>query len=151
MSLFTRVATRLGRPAFGTFGGIRSLITMKDGAKQPLSAYARLELLEQEIPEKVRRIWLQHHAAKPCISAVIPVETAKILSTRLEANPDFIIPVPSDTAEGGYSVLYQQSVGNVVQYTSVEEYTSYKEQARPFLNLFFYDDCQSKGLVLMRG
>jgi ATP synthase F1 complex assembly factor 1 len=142
------VARRSASPALA-----RSLFTLKGGPKHALSAYAKPELLEKEAPEDVRRIWLQFHSSKACISAAIPTETAKLLSDRLEESPDFVLPLPLVQSDGGeYTVMYQQGTGNVIQYTSVHEFNSYREHALPYLNLYFYDElAESKGLVLMRG
>jgi hypothetical protein len=41
-----------------------------------------VELLQQETPQKITSIWVQHHHKKPCISAVVPSETFEKLKER---------------------------------------------------------------------
>lgn len=125
---------------------------MKNGPKVPLVEYAHTEMLNNEPAASVRNVWLKHHSTKSAISAVIPLDTATKLSQRLEDNPDFLIPLPLNDDEGNFMVMYQQSSGNVVQFTSVDEYNRLGANASNFLTLYFYDDlAASKGLVLMRG
>ncbi|RUP52030.1 ATP11 protein-domain-containing protein [Jimgerdemannia flammicorona] len=114
-----------------------------------LNKIMKIELLENEDPETIGKIWTECHSTKDCISAVIPGETYKTFFQRSQKYPMFIVPLMQP--QGVEFYLLQFSYHQCV-FTSLLEYKTRVAQARPYLTLTHYPELlPTKGIVLMRG
>ncbi|KAI8611171.1 ATP11 protein-domain-containing protein [Chytriomyces sp. MP71] len=109
---------------------------------KPLNDIVKLELLQDETPERIEIIWNEHHAAKPgMVSGVMPITFYNQLKTRGRECP-----------LEGVEFYFMQHAFNQIYFTSLLEYKTHLTEARPKLVLTHYDDlAESKGVVLMRG
>jgi ATP synthase F1 complex assembly factor 1 len=110
----------------------------------------KLDLLEQESPERITQIWHEYHRNKEnVINAVIPAKIFQTIHERGELYPMFIFPLPRQHGLEFYLLQFHQKQ---CYFTSLAEYKLRQDQARPFLSLTHYDELQhSKQIVLMHG
>ncbi|GAN09897.1 ATP synthase mitochondrial F1 complex assembly factor 1 [Mucor ambiguus] len=143
----------------------------KYGPSAPaLDKIVKLDLLAKESKESIAKIWTQHYADKDGITAVIPVATYSIMYQVSQKYPlvsnhpllcldhiidcispahQFILPMPRDTGLEFFFLQFQAHQCNI---TSLLEYKSKGEKARPFLTITHYPElADTKGIVLMRG
>ncbi|ORX93776.1 ATP11-domain-containing protein [Basidiobolus meristosporus CBS 931.73] len=114
-----------------------------------LDSILKLDKILLEEPETIGKIWTEYHANKDSLSAVIPAETYDKLFERAKKYPLFVLPVPRD--EGAEMYLLQFSYHQCF-FTSLLEYKTHGENARPYLTLTHYTDLKdSKKIVLMHG
>eukprot|EP00041_Stephanoeca_diplocostata_P008169 m.118332 g.118332 ORF g.118332 m.118332 type:complete len:303 (+) comp17203_c0_seq1:199-1107(+) len=116
---------------------------------KPLESIMKMELLQDLTGEEIGALWQKHHADQSCIGAVVPAAVYHTLKQRATECPLFLLPVPR--AEG-VEFFYQQFRGNQIAFTSLLEYKTHSENARPYLLLNHYVELlESKGVVLMAG
>ncbi|EGD82681.1 hypothetical protein PTSG_03342 [Salpingoeca rosetta] len=116
-----------------------------------LDSILHVHKLRDVAPEDIARTWTQHIATSDSrLSAVIPAETYDLLHARGKESPLFLYPLPQGGS--GYDFYVGQFAGNVCAFTSLLEYQTHAENARPVLTLFHYTELKrSKGHVLMMG
>ncbi|KAI8059937.1 ATP11 protein-domain-containing protein, partial [Gilbertella persicaria] len=120
-----------------------------DSSAPTLDKFVKLELLEQETPENIEKIWNAGHANKDCITAAIPSDVYNKLYERGQKYPMFVVPMPR---EEGVEFFFLQFNFNQCNFTSLLEYKTKGTEARPFLTLTHFTELQSsKGIVLMKG
>ncbi|ORX95126.1 ATP11-domain-containing protein [Basidiobolus meristosporus CBS 931.73] len=116
---------------------------------KPLDKILKLDKVLAEDAETIGKIWTEYHANKDCLSAVIPAETYGKLFERSKKYPLFVLPVPRQ--EGAEMYLLQFAF-HQCYFTSLLEYKTHGENARPYLTLTHYTDLKdSKNIVLMHG
>lgn len=134
-----------------------------------MDSIVKLDLLLKEDNDKIVKIWTQYHCDKDGIYAVIPVATySKMYQTsqryplvrylcplkkfeKLKSSKEkkFILPLPQET---GLEFFFLQFQSHQCNLTSLLEYKTKGENARPFLTITHYPELsESKGIVLMRG
>ncbi|KAG1048940.1 hypothetical protein G6F43_008705 [Rhizopus delemar] len=95
-----------------------------------LDKIVKLDMLLKEDAESIAKIWTQYHADKDGISA-------------------FILPMPRET---GLEFYFLQFQSHQCYITSLLEYKSKGEKARPFLTITHFPELlEKKGIVLMKG
>ncbi|KAG2198268.1 hypothetical protein INT47_004352 [Mucor saturninus] len=120
-----------------------------DSSAPTLDKLVKLELLENETPEKIAQIWNAGHANKDCITAAIPSDIYEKLYKRSQEYPIFVVPMPR---EEGVEFFFLQFSFHQCNFTSLLEYKTKGSEARPFLTLTHFPELQkSKGIVLMKG
>ncbi|KAF8957078.1 hypothetical protein BGZ46_002264 [Entomortierella lignicola] len=99
-----------------------------DSSNPSLDKIMKLELVKDLPAQEIEKIWIQKHLdMEDSISAVVPAETYKKMLARSREYP-------------------------MVIFTSLLEYQTHGENARPFLTLTHYPELiDSKGIVLMNG
>ncbi|KAG0004673.1 hypothetical protein BGZ65_012921 [Modicella reniformis] len=115
-----------------------------------LDKILRLELLQDLSAEDIRKIWIQKHVdQEDTISAVVPAGTYKKMLGRSKEYPMFLLPL---SHSDGVEFYLMQFAFHQVIFTSLIEYKTHGENARPFLTLTHYPELiDSKGIVLMNG
>ncbi|KAL9551898.1 hypothetical protein MBANPS3_004035 [Mucor bainieri] len=134
-----------------------------------LDKVVKLDLLAKESKESIAKIWTQHYADKDGITAIIPVDTYSTMYQVSQKYPlvsshpllclgniidcsiplQFILPMPRDTGLEFFFLQFQAHQCNI---TSLLEYKTRGEKARPFLTITHYPElADTKGIVLMRG
>ncbi|KAG2172067.1 hypothetical protein INT43_001544 [Umbelopsis isabellina] len=120
-----------------------------DSSAPTLDKIVKIELLEKESPESIHKIWTEYHADKECITASIPAAVYGTLYQTSLKYPMFILPVPRD--EGVEFFLLQFNY-HQVQFTSLLEYKTKGEEARPYLTISHFPELiKTKDIVLMKG
>lgn len=152
-----RVARRAARaPSAPAAARVRWAWSLPTGRK--LADVAKLELLEQEPPERVAEIWAERHAgsdAAGTVGAVLGGATwAQALAPRLAKHPLFVLPLAKPTEASPFahlSVLVQAQLP-FVALTPLAEYQAKGAAAAPALvATHFTELVDSHGLVLVRG
>ncbi|KAI9483881.1 MAG: ATP11 protein-domain-containing protein [Benjaminiella poitrasii] len=120
------------------------------GSNTPsLDKIVKLDLLKKEDSESIAKIWVEYHKNKDGIVAVIPVSTYSRMHKVSQKYPLFILPMPRDT---GLEFFYVQFQSHQCYITSLLEYKTKGEKARPFLSITHYPElAETKDIVLMRG
>ncbi|KAJ3112932.1 hypothetical protein HDU96_004000 [Phlyctochytrium bullatum] len=115
-----------------------------------LNKFVKVELLENETPERIGEIWNQYHMEKTgSISGVMTLDFYRQLRERTAEYPVFVLPIPRDS---GYEVFFMQAINNSILFTPLLEYKAKQEHARPYLVITHYDElADAKGIVLMHG
>ena len=110
------------------------------------------QLLEQEPPEQVQRIWTEHHASSTqLVASTLPAASFSRFCATARAHPLFVLPVPKGTQGGFVSFLLQCQLPYVIC-TLLEEYQRRGAAAQPHLVVSHYDELvDKKGIVLVRG
>ncbi|CAO3622274.1 unnamed protein product [Mucor hiemalis] len=120
-----------------------------DSSAPTLDKLVKVELLENETPEKIAEIWNAGHANKDCITAAIPADIYDKLYKRSQQYPMFVVPMPR---EQGVEFFFLQFNFHQCNFTSLLEYKTKGSEARPFLTLTHFTELEkSKGIVLMKG
>uniref|UniRef100_A0A182JFJ8 ATP synthase mitochondrial F1 complex assembly factor 1 n=1 Tax=Anopheles atroparvus TaxID=41427 RepID=A0A182JFJ8_ANOAO len=120
----------------------------RDGAHRRLSDIMRLELVEDKSADDIKHLWFEYHKHKDVITAAIPVGQYRLMMDRALQYPIFILPIPRSH---GYEFIMLQFAGNTVHFTPLLSYQVHKENAPECLNLTMFNECQDKGIILMRG
>ncbi|KAI1315532.1 hypothetical protein EDD11_000672 [Mortierella claussenii] len=121
-----------------------------DSGTPSLDKIMKLELVKDLNAEDIGKIWIQKHIdQEDTISAVVPAETYKKMLARSKQYPLFLLPLSH--GDGVEFYLLQFAFHQVI-FTSLLEYKTHRENARPFLTLTHYPELiDSKGIVLMNG
>ncbi|KAJ3155720.1 hypothetical protein HDU86_004189 [Geranomyces michiganensis] len=99
--------------------------------------------------EEIARIWNLYHSEKSCLSGTMTGDFYTKFLRRARAFPMFLVPLPRDA---GYEFFVMQIAGHQVYFTSLLEYKTHGENARPHLVLTHHTEfMQDKNLVLMLG
>ncbi|KAF8933205.1 ATP11 protein-domain-containing protein [Dissophora ornata] len=131
--------------------------TKKTAAAKPsavpessLDKVMKLELVKDLDAEEIGKIWIQKHIDQDdTISAVVPEDTYRKMLNRSKQYPLFLLPLSH--GDGVEFYLLQFAFHQVI-FTSLLEYKTHGENARPFLTLTHYPELiDSKGIVLMNG
>ncbi|KAK4513765.1 phosphatidylserine decarboxylase [Mucor velutinosus] len=123
--------------------------TKYESSAPTLDKIVKLDLLAKESKESIAKIWTRHYADKDGITAVIPVDTYSTMFQVSQKYPLFILPMPRDTGLEFFFLQFQAHQCNI---TSLLEYKTRGEKARPFLTITHYPElADTKGIVLMRG
>ncbi|KAL1918390.1 uncharacterized protein VTP21DRAFT_3050 [Calcarisporiella thermophila] len=116
---------------------------------QSLDQILKLDLIDKEDPDTISNIWIEYHKEKDGLTSVIPAETYETLYSRSKQYPMFLLPLPQDQGIEFYLLQFQY---HQCSFTSLIEYKTHGENARPHLTLTHYTELmKSKGIVLMRG
>ncbi|KAG0356115.1 hypothetical protein BG005_004983 [Podila minutissima] len=120
------------------------------GSSHSLDKIVKLELVANLDAENISKIWIQKHMdQEDTISAVVPAETYKKMHTRSKEYPLFLLPLSHGD---GVEFYLMQFAFHQVIFTSLLEYKTHGENARPYLTLTHYPELiDSKGIVLMNG
>ncbi|KAG0031029.1 hypothetical protein BGZ81_001879 [Podila clonocystis] len=115
-----------------------------------LDKILKLELVADLDAESISKIWIQKHMdQEDTISAVVPTETYKKMLTRSKEYPLFLLPLSHGD---GIEFYLMQFAFHQVIFTSLLEYKTHGENARPYLTLTHYPELiESKDIVLMNG
>ncbi|KAK3846327.1 MAG: ATP11 protein-domain-containing protein [Linnemannia gamsii] len=115
-----------------------------------LDKVMKLELVKDLDVEEISKIWIQKHMdQEDSISAVVPAETYKKMLKRSKEYPLFLLPL---THGDGVEFYLLQFAFHQVIFTSLLEYKTHGENARPFLTLTHYPELiDDKQIVLMHG
>ncbi|KAF9144972.1 hypothetical protein BGX30_010794 [Mortierella sp. GBA39] len=115
-----------------------------------LDKIMKLDLVKDLDAEEISKMWIQKHMdQEDSISAVIPAETYKKILKRSKDYPLFILPLSH--GDGVEFYLLQFAFHQVI-FTSLLEYKTHGENARPFLTLTHYPELiDEKQIVLMHG
>jgi ATP synthase F1 complex assembly factor 1 len=117
-----------------------------------LNEVARLPLLKQETPVKIRQLWLEQFKHRPDV-VVGTVAKAEFDAFRANAIacPMFIIPVMK--GEGAYFNLVSQfQDGRHCLFTSLENFRRDPANSSPMMVMTIYDELViEKGIALIRG
>ncbi|KAF8951435.1 hypothetical protein BGZ52_011814 [Haplosporangium bisporale] len=120
------------------------------GSSHSLDKVMKLSLVADLDAESISKIWVQKHLdQEDTISAVVPAETYKKMITRSKEYPLFLLPLSHGD---GVEFYLMQFAFHQVIFTSLLEYKTHGENARPYLTLTHYPELiDSKGIVLMNG
>ncbi|KAF9327620.1 hypothetical protein BGZ91_001388 [Linnemannia elongata] len=115
-----------------------------------LDKVMKLDLVKDLDAEEISKIWIQKHLhQEDSISAVVPAETYKKMLKRSKDYPLFLLPL---THGDGVEFYLMQFAFHQVIFTSLLEYKTHGENARPFLTLTHYPELvEDKQIVLMHG
>ncbi|KAG0091153.1 ATP synthase mitochondrial F1 complex assembly factor 1 [Podila epicladia] len=115
-----------------------------------LDKILKLDLVANLDAENISKIWIQKHMdQEDTISAVVPAETYKKMLARSKEYPLFLLPLSH--GDGVEFYLLQFAFHQVI-FTSLLEYKTHGENARPYLTLTHYPELiETKGIVLMNG
>ncbi|GAB1601757.1 ATP synthase mitochondrial F1 complex assembly factor 1-like [Argonauta hians] len=117
--------------------------------KLGLNDIVKLDLLKNETPENIEKIWMQFHSVKDCVYGVIKEIDYDEVMSKAKLCPSFVYPLPR---QDGYEFFYQQFSGSEVYFTPVALYKKHKENAPPCVTMQHFTELkESKGLVLMSG
>ncbi|XP_029644380.1 ATP synthase mitochondrial F1 complex assembly factor 1 [Octopus sinensis] len=117
--------------------------------KLVLNDIVKLELLRQETPENIEKIWMQFHSVKDCVYGVIKEMDYDEVMSKAKLCPSFVYPLPR---QDGYEFFYQQFSGSEIYFTPVALYKKHQENAPPCVTMQHFTDLkEEKGLVLMSG
>ncbi|KAF9193456.1 hypothetical protein BGZ51_003260 [Haplosporangium sp. Z 767] len=124
--------------------------TNEAGSSPSLDKIMKLDLVKDLSAEDISKIWIQKHLdQEDTISAVVPAETYKKMLSRSKEYPLFLLPLSHGD---GVEFYLMQFAFHQVNFTSLLEYKTHGENARPFLTLTHYPELiDSKGIVLMNG
>ncbi|KAF9428625.1 ATP synthase mitochondrial F1 complex assembly factor 1 [Podila epigama] len=120
------------------------------GSEHSLDKIMKLDLVADLDAENISKIWIQKHLdQQDSISAVVPAETYKKMLARSKEYPLFLLPLSHGD---GVEFYLMQFAFHQVIFTSLLEYKTHGENARPYLTLTHYPELiDSKGIVLMNG
>jgi len=121
----------------------------KRGSKLPsrLDELIHIDLLQSKTADEISHIWTEHFKDQTAISAIIPAESYKEMSTRAEEFPTFLYPLPK---ENGYEFVLSQFEGNRCFFTSLINFQVHSENAPWQFCITFYPElAEDKGIVLM--
>ncbi|KAF8936446.1 hypothetical protein BGZ47_009489 [Haplosporangium gracile] len=121
-----------------------------DSGSPSLDKIMKLELVKDLDVEEISKIWIQKHMEQEdSISAVVPAETYKKMLKRSKDYPLFLLPLSHGD---GVEFYLMQFAFHQVIFTSLLEYKTHGENARPFLTLTHYPELiDDKQIVLMHG
>ncbi|TPX36592.1 hypothetical protein SmJEL517_g01295 [Synchytrium microbalum] len=123
----------------------------KDSSIKPLSDILQMDLIQHLDAEALTKIWNEHHSnlTKDVISGVMTKDFYERQQKRSSQYPTFVLPLPR---KEGFEFFYLQHSGCQTYLTSLLEYKTRIEGARPSLVMTHYDDLADKmGIVVMRG
>jgi len=121
----------------------------KRGSKLPsrLDELIHLDMLQSKTADEISHIWTEHFKDQTAISAIIPAESFKEMSTRAEEFPTFLYPLPK---ENGYEFVLSQFEGNRCFFTSLINFQVHSENAPWQFCITFYPElAEDKDIVLM--
>ncbi|KAF9111316.1 hypothetical protein BGX27_005104 [Mortierella sp. AM989] len=115
-----------------------------------LDKIMKLDLVKDLSADDIGKIWIQKHVdQEDTISAVVPAETYRKMLARSKEYPLFLLPL---SHSDGVEFYFLQFAFHQVIFTTLLEYQTHGENARPFLTLTHYPELiDSKGIVLMNG
>ncbi|KAG0310404.1 hypothetical protein BGZ97_012590 [Linnemannia gamsii] len=121
-----------------------------DSGSPALDKIMKLDLVKDLDAEEISKIWIQKHLEQEdSISAVVPAETYKKMLKRSKEYPLFLLPLSHGD---GVEFYLMQFAFHQVIFTSLLEYKTHGENARPFLTLTHYPELiDDKQVVLMHG
>ncbi|KAG0315573.1 hypothetical protein BGZ99_007366 [Dissophora globulifera] len=120
-----------------------------ESGSHSLDKILKLDLVKDLDAESIGKIWIQKHLdQEDTISAVVPADTYKKMLSRSKEYPMFLLPL---THGDGVEFYLMQFAFHQVIFTSLLEYQTHRENARPFLTLTHYPELIDKGVVLMHG
>ncbi|KAF9585170.1 hypothetical protein BGW38_003608 [Lunasporangiospora selenospora] len=120
------------------------------GSNPSLDKIIKLDLIADLPADDISKIWIQKHMdQEDTISAVVPAETYKKMLTRSRMYPVFLLPLSHND---GVEFHLMQFAFHQVMFTSLLEYQTHGENARPYMTITHYPELiESKGIVLMQG
>ncbi|KAF9134340.1 hypothetical protein BGW39_007357 [Mortierella sp. 14UC] len=121
-----------------------------DSGSPGLDKIMKLDLVKDLSAEEITKLWIQKHMDQEnSISAVVPAETYKKMLKRSKEYPLFLLPL---THGDGVEFYLMQFAFHQVIFTSLLEYKTHGENARPFLTLTHYPELiDDKQIILMHG
>ena len=119
-------------------------------APRTLDEVVKIDLLQEETPDRVRDIWDEYHLTKEDVvgQAWTADEYSAFTNTARDA-PMFVFPI--QRSDGQFVMLSQVQEKHCLL-TFLDEYKLDPLGAAPWMSVTFYDDlAEDKGLVLVRG
>ncbi|KAI8903701.1 ATP11 protein-domain-containing protein [Powellomyces hirtus] len=108
-----------------------------------------LDLMSALPGTEIAKIWNTHHSQRSCLSGTMTGEFYDKFMQRARAFPMFVVPLPR---QQGYEFFVLQISGHQAFFTSLLEYKTHAENARPHLVVTHYTEFKDdKDLVLMLG
>ncbi|KAH9102773.1 hypothetical protein LEN26_006808 [Aphanomyces euteiches] len=143
------LVARWGRRAMST-GGFHF------PSPRSLQSLVKLDELEKEAPDAIRRIWNDYHDDKTdAMGRVLTQNEFRTLVDRAKKCAFFVFPVyrvNKDTNEEGYFTMLSQFQDKCFLLTTLDAYRENPAQAPPCLTVSIFDDLvSSKELALIRG
>ncbi|ETV94925.1 hypothetical protein H310_11571 [Aphanomyces invadans] len=139
----------------------RSLSTSSGGgfhfpSPRSLQSLVKLDDLEKETPDAIRRIWGEYHDAKTdALGTSLTATQLDTLTARGKKCAFFVFPVyrtNAETKEEGFFTMLSQFQDKCFLLTTLDAYRENPSQAPPCLTVSIYDDLvSSKELALVRG
>ncbi|KAG0238410.1 ATP synthase mitochondrial F1 complex assembly factor 1 [Actinomortierella wolfii] len=142
-------SSNAAKPTEGTHSASPSRASTT-GESSGLDKIVKLDLLQELPADEITKIWVQRHLnMDDTISAVIPSDTYKKMLERSKKYPLFILPLKR---EEGVEFYLMQFNFHQIMFTSLLEYQTHGENARPYLTITHYPELiDSKNIVLMKG
>jgi len=114
-----------------------------------LDSVMKLELIQDQEPAEITKIWNQFHSKKDGVFAVLSTSEFQNLLEKAKECPVFVFPIPRDD---GFEFMLCQFDRHDVYFTPLAMFQMVRENAPPCLTLQHYSDLMdSKGIVLMEG
>ncbi|RHY07518.1 hypothetical protein DYB25_005207 [Aphanomyces astaci] len=139
----------------------RSMSTSTGGgfhfpSPRSLQSLVKLDDLQLETPDAIRRIWGEYHDAKSdALATVLTAAELETLIARGKKCSFFVFPVyrvNSETKEEGFFTMLSQFQDKCFLLTTLDAYRENPAQAPPCLTVSLFDDLvPSKELALVRG
>ena len=99
--------------------------------------------------DQLTQLWLDMHRGKGNVAAVLSSSATRRLLERTSKFPRFLYPLQRLS---GVEFILSEHVGVQTLFTSLLEYQTHQENARPWLKLNFYHDLRDlKDVVLIEG
>lgn len=129
---------------------IEKLRKMTVSVPASLEKVVRLELFQQETPEKVKEIWHDYHRSRYCLAGVIDYPQFLTIHQKVAQYPTFAVPMLR--RNGGVEFFFFQQVENYWLFTPLAQYKLHGTKATPVFSVVFYTELSDeKGVVLMRS
>ncbi|XP_062589108.1 ATP synthase mitochondrial F1 complex assembly factor 1-like, partial [Saccostrea cucullata] len=114
-----------------------------------LNEIMKVDLIKDKSATEIEQIWKEHHVTKDCVFGVIEGGNFDDVKQKAQLCPLFIYPLPRND---GYEFILSQFDGNVIYFTPLAVYQSFKENAPPCLTVAHFTEFKDdKGIVLMAG
>lgn len=118
-----------------------------------LNEVARVPLLKQESPTKIRQLWLDQFKLRPdVIVGTLSKHEFEIFKANALACPMFLINVSKGSDAAYFNLVSQFQDGKHCLMTSVDAFRANPQNAPPMLVSTIYDELvQEKGIALLRA
>ena len=118
-----------------------------------LNEVARVPLLKQESPVKIRQLWLDQFKSRPdVVVGTLAKPDFETLRANATACPMFLIPVMKDGQSSYFNLVSQFQDGKHCLFTSLDAFKANPGNAAPMFVATIYDELVTeKGIALIRG
>lgn len=122
------------------------------GTPRSLGDITKLELLQDEEPDRVKAIWEAYHTDRQSVAgASVDAAEYEAVAKRAVESPMFVFPVRRD---GGHFMLFSQfsAANRLFALTSLEDYQTNPQMAQPWGSVHLFDEMLGdKGVGLVRA